>query len=165
MLRARKGGLIREHFPMGLHYPTQEAFYALGVAATPVTLTTAYSGNVSGLFNMAHYSQITLCVDYTPGAGGGGNSVQIKIEGSPDPLNNDGLTVTDFYQETSSGTSGGTITHYAAEHTFVGTVASTQYKIFFYVPPAFLTFRVSAKETVVGGAAGVLKVRAITSGK
>lgn len=150
---------------MSLHYPTQEAFYALGASAAPVTLTTAYSGNVSGSKNIEHYSQITLCVDYTTGAGGAGNSIQLKLEGSPDPLNNDGLTVSDFYQETSSGTSSGTITHYAAEHTFTGAGSATEYKFFFFVPPAYLTWRISAKETVVGGAAGTVTVRAITSGK
>ncbi len=152
-------------FTMGLHYPTQEGLYVLGTAVAPITLTNAYTGNVSGLKNLAHYAELTVCVSYTPGAGGSGNSIQIRIEGSPDPLDNDGLTVTDFYQESSSSTSGGTITHYAAEHTFVGTTASTEYKFFFYAPPAYLTLRVSAKETLGGGAAGTAKVRLITSGK
>ncbi len=114
---------------------------------------------------MAHYAELTVCVTYIPGAGGSGNSIQLLVEGSPDPLDNDGLTVTDFYKETSSSTSAGTITHYDAEHTYVGATASTTYKYLFYVPPAYLTFRISAKETIVGGAAGTAKVRIITSGK
>lgn len=150
---------------MSLDYPTQEGLYALGDAATTVTLTTSYTDNTSDPKNLQHYSELMVCVTYTPGAGGGGNSIQIMIEGSPDPLDNDGLSVTDFYQETSSSTSGGAITHYAAEHTIVGASAGTEYKRFFYVPPAYLTLRISAKETVGGGSAGTAKIRLVTSGK
>lgn len=148
---------------MGLFYPVQNEYYVIGSAAAPATLTTAYSGNVSNPYLMQHFSQLTFFVDYTPGAGGGGNSVQIQVEGSPDLLDNPGVTPI-FYIETDSGATSGTITHTIANHTFTGAVAATSYKFFFYVPPAYKTIRVSAKETVVGGSAGTVRIRALNSG-
>lgn len=149
---------------MALSYPVQEELYLLGAIAAPVTLTTSYAGNVSVPEHVEHYAQMTFCIEYTTGAGGAGNSVQIQVEGSPDLLSNDSVTPL-YYIETASSVSGGTITHTAALHTLVGAASATQYNVFFYVPPAFKTIRVSAKETVVGGSAGTLILRAITSGK
>lgn len=155
---------------MALFYPVQDEWYAIGSAATAATLTTSYAGNVSVPHPLMHYSQLTFFVDYTPGAGGGGNSVQIQIESSPDLLDNYGtqplqtVITPIYYIETTSSTVGGVITHTIAEHTFVGAVASTSYKFFFFVPPAYKTLRVSAKETVVGGAAGTVRVRGLASG-
>jgi hypothetical protein len=148
---------------MGLNYQVQESWFALGTSASPVALTTAFSGNVSSAHPVGHFSQMTICFDYTPGAGGGGNSVQIKVEGTPDLLDNSGVTPV-YFQETASATSSGTVTHFLAEHTFVGAVAATSYKGMFYVPPSFLALVISAKETVGGGAAGTLKVRVIGAG-
>lgn len=148
---------------MGLFYPVQQDYYVIGSASAAATLTTAYSGNVSAPFPMQHYSQLTFFVDYTPGAGGSGNSVQIQVEGSPDLLDNPGVTPI-YYIESDAATSTGVITHTIAYHTFVGAVASTSYKFMFYVPPAYKTIRVSAKETVVGGSAGTVKIRALNSG-
>ncbi len=148
---------------MGLFYPVQQEYYVIGSASAAATLTTSYAGNVSNPYLMQHYSQLTFFVDYTPGAGGGGNSVQIQIEGSPDLLDNPGVTPI-YYIETDSATTAGAITHTIAYHNFVGAVAATSYKYMFYVPPAYKTIRVSAKETVVGGSAGTVKIRALNSG-
>lgn len=149
---------------MSLNYPNQEDEFVIGTLASPVTLTTVYSGNTSNPFEVVHYAQLTFCVQYITGAGGATNSIQVKIEGSPDLLDNDSVTPI-YYQETSSLTSAGTITHTAAEHTFTGAASATTYRVFFYAPPAFKTLRVSVKETVVGGSAGTASVRLITSGK
>lgn len=147
---------------MGLGYSQQEDAYILGTASAAVTLTTSYTDNVSSDIPAAYFSQFTFCVEYTTGAGGGGNSVQIKIEGAPESPSS-GLTPV-YFTETASATSGGTITHTAATHTFVNGAAATTERFFFYAPPAFQSLRISAKETVVGGSAGTLKVRLISSG-
>lgn len=146
-----------------LNYGVQNEGYLLGTSALAVTLTTAYTGNASTPIPVGHFSQIAISFTYTPGAGGGGNSVQIKIEGSPDLLDNQGITPV-YYQETASSVSGGTITHTLAEHTFVGAVASTAYSGVFYAPPCFMTLKVSAKETLGGGSAGTLKLRLVGAG-
>jgi hypothetical protein len=147
---------------MGLGYDQQEDAYILGDASTAVTLTTAYAGNVSSAFAASYFSQFTFCVEYTTGAGGGGNSIQIKIEGAPESMSS-GITPV-FFTETASATSGGVVTHTAAAHTFTNGAAATTERFFFYAPPAFQSLRVSAKETVVGGSAGTAKIRLISSG-
>lgn len=142
----------------------------IGTADTAVTLTTSYSDNISSSVLMQYNSQLTFFVDYTTGAGGAGNSVQIQVEGSPDLLDNHGVLPNEtlitpiFYIETSSNTSGGTITHTQCFHTLVGTSSATEYRSYFFVPPAYKTIRISVKETVVGGSAGSLKVRMMKSG-
>lgn len=146
-----------------LNYPVQSTWYALGTSATPVTLTTAYSGNVSTVVPSGHFSQFTICFSYTTGAGGAGNSLQIIMEGSPDLLDNLGTTP-QYFQETASSVSAGTITHTLATHTFVGAGSATNYVGMFYSPPSFSIVRFSAKETVVGGSAGTLTLRIIAAG-
>jgi hypothetical protein len=149
---------------MSLNYPNQEEEFILGSEATPVTLTTSYTNNVSDPFHVEHYAQLTFCVEYTAGVDGNGSSVEIKVEGSPDLLSNDSVTPI-YYQETSSSTSSGTITHSLAEHTIENPTGGSTLRAMFYVPPAFKTLQVSAKETLAGSDPGTLKLRLITSGK
>lgn len=157
---------------MALNYPDQQELVVLGTVddtvipevVTPVTLTTSFTDNVSDPYHMEHFAQLTFFVEYTTGAGGAGNSVDIKVEGSPDLLQNDSITPI-YYQETASLTVGGTITHTTCVHEIVNSASATTKRAFFYVPPAYKTIRVSAKENVVGGSAGTLIVRVLTSGK
>ncbi len=149
---------------MSLNYPNQEEIFLLGAINTPITLTTDYTDNVSDPLHVEHYAQLTFLIEYTAGDDGNGSVLDIKVEGSPDLLSNDDV-VPIYYQETVSLTGAGTITHYAAEHEITNATGGTTMNVFFYVPPAFKTIKVSAKETPAGSDAGTLILRLITSGK
>ena len=157
---------------MSLNYPNQAEFVALGTkddtsppeVVTPAALTTSYAGNISIPFHVEHFAQMTVFVEYTTGAAGVNNSVQIKFEGSPDLLQNDAV-IPLYYQETSSAVTGGTILHTLAEHSIVNPAGAATIRAHFYVPPAYKTLRVSAKETIAAGAAGTVIIRIMHSGK
>jgi hypothetical protein len=157
---------------MSLNYPNQQEFVLLGTVidtAPPevveaVALTTTYAGNISNPMHVEHYAQLTFFVEYKAGADGSGSSVQIKVEGSPDLLQNDSVTPL-YYQETASNVSGGTITHTLAEHSIVNASGGSTVRAHLYIPPAYKTIRVSAKETKAGTDAGTIILRALTSGK
>lgn len=146
---------------MSIDYPIMNEAQGIGTLATPVTLTTSYADNLFFPLFSTHFSQMTYFCTYTTGAGGIGNSVQIRIEAGPTGIADSSIVL---YQETSASFSGGTITHSLAEHTFIGDASATAYSFLFYAPPAYGRMRLSAKETVVGGSAGTLVVRLLKSG-
>lgn len=150
---------------MGLYYPQQHTKALVGsknattLEITTATLTTAYTGN-NKIITTDYMPQITLYIEYTPGSGGNGNSIQIKNEFSSDGVN--------FHQETAQLASPGSTNDYVQEHTFNNndsTVALTTYKLRIPIQMADKYFKLSVKETVVGGSAGIVFIEALLSGK
>lgn len=104
---------------MGLYYKSQDTAVIIGsksgVTPTAATLTAAYTGN-SKEFKVAGYAKADFAILYTMGATETGNSIEIKLEQSPDGTN--------WYRIPNDSTSGGTSTLTAREFTFVGTDAA-----------------------------------------
>lgn len=151
---------------MGLHYESTLTFPIWGsvvrtyendkttistATRTAVTLESTYQAPSSivatKIFKTSHYSKMNLDILYTMGATETSNSIEIKVEGSPDGVN--------FYRIPNETTSGGTSTLTAREFTFVGTNAdvatiSVGLDIFYeYV-------KVSGKETGVAANKGTV---------
>jgi hypothetical protein len=138
----------------GLSYPTTQVNTIIGskTAAgvrTSVALTNAYQAetgtNPTKSFKTDGFSKMNLDVLYTMGATETSNSVEVKVEQSPDGIN--------FYQVVNDTTSGGTSTLTAREFTIVGVNASTlAFSLPLDISARFA--RVSFKETGVAANAG-----------
>ncbi len=128
---------------------------------TPWTLSASYeTENPSQLkptktFKTSHYSKLNLDFLYTMGASETSNSIEWKVEGSPDGIN--------FYRIANESVSGGTSTETAREFTFVGSdgaaaTISVGLDIFYEF------VRVSAKETGVAANFGTVYCEATLLG-
>lgn len=149
----------------GLYYPQQIAKPLIGsknktsFAVSTSLLTTVYTGN-SKIIAIDYAPEAVLYCEYTPGSGGGGNAVKLKIEFSPDGVN--------FSQETVELDVIGTTTEYIQERYFdnnAGSVAGTTYAFRIPVKLADKFLRVSAKEILTSGSAGAFFCEALISGK
>lgn len=107
-------------------------------------------------FETAGFAKLNLDVSYTMGSGESGNSVEIKVEGSPDRTN--------FYRIANDSSSGGTSTLTAREFTFVGSDGATA-TISIFLDIAYKNMRVSCKETGVATNKGSVYVEATLSGR
>lgn len=127
---------------------------------TGVTLESTYQDESTTVatktFKTSHYSKMNIDILYTMGSAETTNSIEVKIEGSPDGKN--------FYRIPNDSTSAGTSTLTAREFTFVGTNAaaatiSVGLDIFYeYV-------RVSGKETGVASNKGTVYAEVTLLGK
>lgn len=112
-------------------------------------LTSAYqtegSTKPTKTFSTSGFSKLNLDVSYTVGATETNNSIELKLEGSPDGIN--------FYRLANETVSGGTSTLTAREFTFVGADATTS-TISIGIDIFYKFMRVSAKETGVVTNAG-----------
>jgi hypothetical protein len=148
---------------MGLSYPNQITFAVIGsrLAASPFTrtsvaLTSAYNADVTKSFAVGDYSKMNLDVLYTMGATESTNSIELKVEGSPDGTN--------WYRLPNESVSSGTSTLTAREFTFVGTNADAA-TISIGIDIFYKFIKVSAKETGVASNAGTVYVEATLSGR
>jgi hypothetical protein len=91
-------------------------------------------------FKTSHYSKLNLSILYTMGSGESSNSIELKIEESPDGKN--------FYRIPNESVSSGTSTLTAREFTFVGSNAA-EATISIGLDIFYKFMRVSAKETGV----------------
>lgn len=158
----------------GLHYKSVDTFPIIGsvvytyesdyttiatATRTSVTLTDAYQAESSSTptktFKTSHYSKLNLDVLYTMGGSETSNSIELKIEGSPDGIN--------FYRIANDLTSGATSTLTAREFTFVGTNAAAA-TISVGLDIFYEYFRVSAKETGVATNFGTIYCEATILG-
>lgn len=144
-----------------LSYGLQTAKDLIGTVAAPVTLTTLYTGNTA-TFRSSGCAMLTFYVRYT--AQTGGNSIQIKIEGSPDDPNpvtpQSGAVTSTFYQDISTSVSGGTATISQVEYTFVN-AGTTALGLRISFPSADHQIKISIKETLGGGTAGTASLRVL----
>ncbi|MCK9371293.1 hypothetical protein M0R04_15375 [Candidatus Dojkabacteria bacterium] len=109
---------------------------------TAVNLTASYETESTTVatkhFETSGYSKLNLDILYTMGATETSNSIEIKVEGSPDGIN--------FYRIPNDSPSAGTSTLTAREFTFVGTNADAA-TISIGLDIFYKYMRVSAKET------------------
>lgn len=146
---------------MGLYYPTQKSFPLLGTKTTAgvrtaVALPTAYDSTVTKTIKVGGYSKANFSILYTMGAAETTNSIELKIEESPDNIN--------FYRIPTDTVSGGTSTLVAREFTFVGTNGAAA-SISFGIDIFYKYLKISAKETGVASNAGSIFAEALLSGK
>ena len=144
-----------------LYYPTQNTFSVIGsnsgTTLTSVTLTAAYDvANKTKIFETGGYSKLNLDVLYTMGATETVNSIELRIEGSPDGTN--------FYRIPNEAVSGGTSTLTRREFTYVGVDASAA-TISIGLDIFYKFMRVSVKETGVVTNFGTVHVLGTLSGK
>lgn len=125
-----------------------------------VTLESTYQSEATAKptksFATGGLSKVNLSVDYTTGAGETSNSIEIKLEASPDGTN--------WYQLTNESSSSGTSTLYQREFTFTGASAATSYKFSLPIDVFDKYMRVSAKETGVVANKGTVTITATFSG-
>lgn len=144
---------------MGLNYTSTNHFPVFGTVAytyqkdntivltatrTSWSLTDAYQTEggtkPTKTFKISHMSKLNLDILYTMGASETSNSIEIKIEGSPDGVN--------FYRIPNETVSAGTSTVTAREFTFVGTNAD-EATISIGLDTFYEYVKVSAKESGV----------------
>lgn len=146
---------------MALFYPSQQIFPIVGTKSgttlTSVALTNAYDvANKTKIFAVGGFSKLNIDVLYTMGATETTNSIELRIEGSPDGTN--------FYRIPNESVSNGTSTLSAREFTFVGTNAAAA-TISIGLDIFYLYVRVSVKETGVVTNAGTVYAEATLSGQ
>lgn len=144
-----------------LSYGLQQQKNLLGTVLAPVTLTNSYAGN-SAILRTSGCAMLTFYVQYT--AQTSNNSIQIKIEGSPDdpnPTTPQGVpVVSTFYQDISTSVAAGTATATQVEYTFVNPGTSAL-GIRLAFPAADHQIKISIKETIGAGSAGTASVRVL----
>ena len=134
---------------MGLSYETTQPFRLIGSKTTAgvttgVTLESTYQTESDTVatksFKIAGYSKANFDITYTMGATETTNSVEIKLEHSPDNIN--------WYRYVTDTTTGGTSTLALREWTYVGVNAAASS---FSLPVDIFDryIRVSLKETGV----------------
>jgi hypothetical protein len=147
---------------MSLSYGVQSDQYLIGSASAAYTLTAAYDAATgTKVLHTEGISEVALYISYTTGAGGAGNSLQLRLQGSPDLI----TATPTFYRDITTSSAAGTITCSQAAYSMTGAAAGTEYTYRILVPVADRQLQFSVKETVVGGAAGTLTVRGLLSGK
>lgn len=144
---------------MSLYYESQYTAPLIGsktgTTITPATLTTAYTGNNKS-FSVANMSKVDLAIQYNMGATETSNSIEVKVEASPDGTN--------WFRIPNESVSAGTSTLTAREFTFVGTDADTA-TISIGLDVFYKYLKVSVKESGVVTNAGTVYVEATLSGK
>lgn len=144
----------------GLFYPNQISIPLIGSRSgstlTEATLTSDYADN-GKTFDVGGMSRVEFAVSYTMGGGETSNSIQIKLEWSPDDTN--------FYQLMNDSTSGGTSTLTAREFTFVGTNAANV-KVTFGIDINYKDLmKISVKESGVASTAGTVFIEGLLGGR
>ena len=114
----------------------------LTATRTAVNLTDAYEAELTTTatktFKTTGFSKLNLDILYTMGACETSNSIEVKVEGSPDGIN--------FYRIPNDSTSAGTSTLTRREFTYVGVdAAATTISVGLDIFYEFM--KVSAKET------------------
>src|SRR3990167_3852187 len=128
---------------MSLYYPVQQVSTLVGsksgTTLTSVALTDAYDvANKTKVIECGGFSKINFDILYTMGATETSNSIELRVEGSPDGTN--------FYRIANESVSGGTSTLTRREFTYVGAdaVAAT---ISIGLDIFYKYLKVSVKET------------------
>ncbi|MCA9360080.1 hypothetical protein KC850_03520 [Candidatus Kaiserbacteria bacterium] len=150
---------------MSLYYPvtTNQTIIGSKTAAgtrTGVELESTYSTTQdtepTKVFKVAGMSKLTLNGLYTTGAAETNNTIEVKIESSPDNIN--------FYPISNVDTTSGTSTLYNREFKFTGASAATAYSFEIFLDIAYQYVRVSCKESGVAANKGNVYVEATLAG-
>lgn len=133
----------------GTYFPTTQVIPLIGAkdssnTRTSIEMESTYQAEsateATKTFEVAGFTKVNLDFLYTMGSGESSNSIEIKIEGSPDRTN--------FYRIANDSTTAGTSTLTAREFTFVGADASTA-AISIILDIGYKYMKVSCKETGV----------------
>lgn len=144
----------------GLFYPNLVTFPIIGTkngtTRTAVTLAATYDGSTLKKFPTDGFSEMIVDILYTPGATETANSIEVKLEDSPDNTN--------FYRLSNESASSGTSTLTAREFTFVAAtaVAST---ISYRLDISYKYMRIEVKESGVVTNAGTAYVEITLAGR
>lgn len=150
---------------MGLHFNSVDNIVLIGSkdsagTRTSVTLESTYQAESSTVatktFACGGYSKASFDILYTMGSGETANSIEVKIESSPDNVN--------FYRISNDASVAGTSTLTAREFTFVGTNAAAA-TIGIFLDIAYKYLRISIKETGVASTKGTTFVEVTLSGE
>ena len=149
---------------MAENYSVQNIFPVRGATATNnvitfsrVTLTAAYTGNLTSGIQLAGQTQIMFFVDFLTHASATTSDIDIRLEFSPDNTN--------WYQETESSVAAGVDQMTRLEHSFTGGAASTTYSFKFAVPVADKFMRVALKQAVDVTNFGTASILMVVSGQ
>lgn len=145
-------------------YSTQTPVDVFGVIGTPITLTGSY---VTKIIPIQHIAETYIAFEYTTGAAGVNNVLDIKMESSIDPSDGgtaQGTPTPRFNQDLTNSVAAGAVTLSDQEFHYTGVAGATTYARGFLYPVAAKQLRISVKETVVVGAAGTLLMRVLLSG-
>ena len=149
---------------MSLNYPTIQTAVLFGSktaanVATGVTLESTYQTDEATTaiktFETGGFSKLALGIIYTMGAAETTNSIEVRIEQSPDKVN--------WYRIMNDSTSGATSTLTAREFLFVGTNGAAA-NIDIFLDIAYKYMRVAVKETGVAANKGTAFGEATLSG-
>lgn len=149
---------------MGLHYESQDPFVIIGTKSgttrTSWTLSASYetegTTKPTKAFAVGGWSKLDLAILYTMGATETANTIEVKIEASPDGTN--------FYRIPNESVSGGTSTLTAREFTFTGADAAAA-TISIGLDIFYKNVRVSVKESGKATNFGTVYVEATLSGE
>lgn len=142
----------------GLAYTSQNTYPIIGTKSgttrTAVTLASTYTQ--SKTFEVGGFSKLDIAILYTMGATETANSIECKVESSPDGTN--------FYRIANEAVSGGTSTLTAREFTFVGADAAAA-TISVALDIWYKYVKVSFKESGVVTNAGTVYAEVTLSGQ
>lgn len=146
---------------MGLSYPIVQTHVLIGsksgTTRTSVALTDSYDvANKTIAFPTGGFSKLNLDVLYTMGSAETSNSIELRLECSPDGTN--------WYRLPNDSTSAGTSTLTAREFTFVGTNAAAA-TISIGLDIFYKWMKLSVKESGVAANAGTVYVEGTLSGR
>lgn len=145
----------------GLGYDYQNTIVLIGTKSgttrTAVTLTAAYDvANKTTIFPTGGISKVNFSVLYTTGSAETNNSIELRIESSPDRTN--------WYRIVNESVSAGTSTLTQREFTLVGASAATAYPFSLPLDVQDEFMRISAKESGVASNFGTVYIEAVVSG-
>lgn len=142
----------------GFAYTSQNTFPIIGTKVgttrTPITLANTYTQTKT--FEVGGSVKLDIAVLYTMGAAETANTIECKVESSPDGTN--------FYRIANETVSGGTSTLTAREFTFVGADAAAA-TIGIALDIWYKYIKVSFKESGVASTAGTVYAEATLSGQ
>ena len=144
---------------MGLGYQLQDSFVLIGgkvgTTRTSSALLSTYASTAT--FDTGSASKVNLSFLYSQGTDEGANSIEIKVESSPDRTN--------FYRIPNESVSGGTSTLTVREFTLVApntSAAAVSFSLPLDIQDEYM--RVAVKETGVAVNAGTVYLEATLSG-
>lgn len=144
----------------GLYYPNLVSFPIIGTKAgttrTAATLPATYDGTTLKSFKTHGFSEMIVDIIYTTGAAETNNTIQIKLEDSPDNVN--------FYRLTNEAASSGTSTLTQREFTFTGAAAATAYTLSYRLDISYQYMRIEMNEGGVAANAGTAYVEITLAG-
>ena len=146
----------------GLYYTSQVTAVLIGsksgTTRTSVTLSSSYDVTTDSvkIFETGGCSKVNFDILYTMGASETSNSIEMRVETSPDRTN--------WYRIPNESNSSGTSTLTAREFTFVGANAAAA-TISIGLDSFYKYMKVAVKETGVSSNAGTAYVEATLSGK